>query len=381
MRFVIYKNSILASGLSMFGAALIALAVTAMFSGELGVLPGIGVIALGAGLMWLADLVSTKKAERKRRKAQQTATAASYTAPAPAPAATCAQPQQAAPAASYTAPVVQGKPVGTAATVAGIFFLLAALLGVWAEFSPYNQHFGILSLAEYAGYLLLAIGCFQMKSAHKATAFSLIGAALPLVPVAYDIFYMLRFATHISEITFVQLALAVCAFLLLLLFALCAMKPKGSGGITGVLWFLPAVLLAANLALCIMYDRSYTWMIQRFLTRPQWLPYPDMLDIFRMLHMIVGCFLAGFCFQRICRNPVAIPQAAVPYAQPLQYAQPVQPVPQPVQPEPQPQSTAPAPRQPAPDMEKQRQAYKDLLDCGILTQEEYEQKIRELTRG
>lgn len=32
------------------------------------------------------------------------------------------------------------------------------------------------------------------------------------------------------------------------------------------------------------------------------------------------------------------------------------------------------------DVQKQIQAYKDLLDCGILTQEECEQKIRELTQ-
>ena len=73
MRFIIYKNSILATFCSMFGAAFIAMAVMAMFSGELGILTGIGVIAGGLGFMWLGDFISTKKAERKQKKAQQAA--------------------------------------------------------------------------------------------------------------------------------------------------------------------------------------------------------------------------------------------------------------------------------------------------------------------
>ena len=68
MRFVIYKNSVLATFCSMFGAAFIAMAVMSMISGELGILPGIGVIAVGLGFMWLGDFISTKKAERKRKR-------------------------------------------------------------------------------------------------------------------------------------------------------------------------------------------------------------------------------------------------------------------------------------------------------------------------
>jgi len=35
----------------------------------------------------------------------------------------------------------------------------------------------------------------------------------------------------------------------------------------------------------------------------------------------------------------------------------------------------------SPDLEKTIKAYQDLLECGILSQEEYEEKIRELKRG
>ena len=43
---------------------------------------------------------------------------------------------------------------------------------------------------------------------------------------------------------------------------------------------------------------------------------------------------------------------------------------------------APAAAQPSrQEMEKKLQAYKDLLDCDILTQAEYDEKVRELMRG
>ena len=40
----------------------------------------------------------------------------------------------------------------------------------------------------------------------------------------------------------------------------------------------------------------------------------------------------------------------------------------------------PTPRASEADVQKQIQAYKDLLDCGILTREECAQQVRELTR-
>ena len=254
MRFVIYKNSVLATICSMFGAAFIVMAVTSMISGELGILPGIGVIAAGLGFMWLGDLISTKKAERKQKKAQQAAAAASVST------ASCAQPQQAAstasnaaPAASYAAPAVQGKPVNLCAVFAGIFFLLATLLGLWSVFSPYNNYFDRLGVVECAGFLLLAIGCFRMKRTQLANAFHLIGALLPAMVCAYSAFNLLRAARH-AVAPIPTLALVIAAFLLMLLFAFCAMKPRGSGGVTGALWFLPSVLLTAYLVIQFDYD-------------------------------------------------------------------------------------------------------------------------------
>ena len=381
MRFVIYKNSVLATICSMFGAAFIVMAVTSMISGELGILPGIGVIAAGLGFMWLGDLISTKKAERKLKKAQQAAAAASVST------ASCAQPQQAAstasnaaPAASYAAPAAQDRPVNGSAVFAGIFFLLATLLGLWSVFSPYNHYFDRLGVVECAGFLLLAIGCFRMKRTQLANAFHLIGALLPAMVCAYSAFNLLRAARH-AVAPIPTLALVIAAFLLMLLFAFCAMKPRGSGGVTGALWFLPSVLLTAYLVIQFNYDINLNRLLNDFVENPRWMPYPIMLTLFRDIHVIVACFLAGLCFRRICRCPAAVPPMNTPCDQ-FQYVPPVQPV----QPQPEPRHAAPEPpKQPeaAPkandqDMEKQIQAYKDLLDCGILTQKECEQKIREL---
>ena len=387
MRFVIYKNSVLATLCSIFGASFIAMAVMAMVSGELEILSGIILIVAGIGLMWLGDFISTKKAERKRRKAQQAAGASASTTG-------YAQPQSYAPAA-------QGRPVNGSAVFAGLFFLMATAMGLWSVFSPYRSHLDYLAVVECAGFLLLAIGCFQMKHTQRANAFHLIGAFLPAMVYAYSIFNILEWAifpywsheihltfsgymrTLASNMSFVIMALELLAFLLVALFAFCARKPRGRGGVTGALWFLPSVLLAAYLVIQFEYDINLNRLLNDFVEKPRWMPYPLMLTLFRDIHVIVACFLAGLCFRRICRSPAAAPQVEAPYVQPQpQYAPPVQPV----QPQPEPVYSAPEPpKQPEPapkandqDVEKQIQAYKDLLDCGILTQEECEQKIREL---
>ena len=112
MRFVIYKNSVLATFCSMFGAAFIAMAVMSMISGELGIFSGIGVIAAGLGFMWLGDFISTKKAERKRKKTRQTAAAnASASAAGYVPQQQTARGAYSAPtSAAYGSPAVPAAP-------------------------------------------------------------------------------------------------------------------------------------------------------------------------------------------------------------------------------------------------------------------------------
>lgn len=100
MRFVIYKNSILASFCSIFGTGFAAMGVFMLiddFSID-NLLIAVPVIAIGLGMMWLGSFISAKKAERKRKKTRQTAaanasaSAAGYAPPQPAPRYTASEP-------------------------------------------------------------------------------------------------------------------------------------------------------------------------------------------------------------------------------------------------------------------------------------------------
>lgn len=71
MRFVIYRNSFLATVCSMFGATFVATAVASILSGGMGVLEAVGVLAVGLFFMWLGSVISRKKAERKQKKQQK----------------------------------------------------------------------------------------------------------------------------------------------------------------------------------------------------------------------------------------------------------------------------------------------------------------------
>ena len=106
-RFVIYRNSVLATICSMFGAVSVVMGITAVINGELGILPAIGVIAFGIGLMLLAGVISNHKEKKKKAKAAQARAAASgagytqpqqtaYTAHSAASGANYTQPQQTA---------------------------------------------------------------------------------------------------------------------------------------------------------------------------------------------------------------------------------------------------------------------------------------------
>lgn len=81
MRFIIYRNSLLATIFSMFGAATVAMAVMGMINREIDLLPGILMVAAGLGLMWLAEMISERKAKKKQAKAAQTPRAAAPVQP------------------------------------------------------------------------------------------------------------------------------------------------------------------------------------------------------------------------------------------------------------------------------------------------------------
>ena len=388
MRFVIYKNSVLATICSMFGAAFIVMAVTSMVSGELGILPGIGVIAAALGFMWLGDIISTKKAERKRKKAQQAATAA-----ASSPRASYAQPQQSAPVASYAASAVQGKRVNISAVFAAILFLLAALLEFivlsdkFSHIPNYQMNSNQVSMVSMG--LLMAIAALRSRHIQQVSVLYIIGflgltlGNLDVALIAYRNFGSGRHPLYVMS------ALKAAAYFLLALFALLSTRKikESCGGIVRWLWFVPMLPLVLGVAMEILCNDSF-WTTIRVFARLGTFPglkgltRPSLLQVYAVVLLALAVFISGFCFHRLCRKDAAVYTQSEP--QPVYYAPPVQPA----QPQPEPVYSAPEPpKQPEPapkttdqDVQKQIQAYKDLLDCGILTQEECEQKIRELTQ-
>lgn len=363
MHFVIYKNSILATLCSMTGAAFAAMGVLAMINGELNILSGTGVIAAGIALMVLADFISRRKAGRTRRKAQQAAFNAAPSARSSHRPTAGAQPFSA------------GKPVNKSAVAAGLFFLMALLLGAWAMERLYSVA-SVVPVAgkvmECAAYLMLMLGCFAMKRTQKVNIAHLIGIAL-LMGVYYpNVLAFLRMSFY-RELHFEEkLAMAVCigkaaAFLLLFLFACMAMGGKKRfSGLGRALWFLPGLLLAVVCFAQSISDFNLYKQLQMVFVELKWLPTPLLLELFRDIDAILATLLLGFGFRCLSRTPAVVYQ-------------------QPVQPQPEPQYTAPEPSPDAAaekdtDVEKQIQACRDLLECGILPRAECEQKIRELTQ-
>lgn len=394
MRFVIYKNSILATICSMFGAACIAMAVMSMIDGELGILPSIGVIAVGVGLMWLAGVISDRKAKRKQAKAAAKA-AASGAGHAPTARAASHTSQ-----AANTAPVMKGKPVKKCAVFAGIFFLLAALMSVWAAYL-YNSRTLYLAMEDVVwliGMGVLMVAAFRTRHIQEVSVLFVLGFLVLTLSSAADAlnsYYIYGFGgystnTGIHHIMILSPLLESAAHCLMALFALFSTRriKKHLGGIVRCLWLLP--ISALLLAFAKDISDSYFWDLFQ-VTRIngfRYPPHPLFLETFSQLCAILAVLLSGFCCQRICRNRIEAQAQPAPQPAAPAYAPPVQE--RPVQPQPEPRYQAPEPPvQPQPvaaqvnpeDVQKKILAYKDLLDCGILSQEEYDQKIRELTRG
>ena len=397
MRFVIYKNSVLATICSMFGAAFIVMAVTSMVSGELGILPGIGVIAAALGFMWLGDIISTKKAQRKRKKAQQAATAAALS-----PTASYAQPQQSAPVASHAASAVQGKRVNISAVFAAILFLLAALLefivlsDTFSHIPNYQMNSNQVSMVSMG--MLMAIAAFRSRHIQQVSVLYIIGflgLALGNLDVALNAYRYYGSGAYttaggIHYAMFAAPALKAAAYFLLGIFALLSTRKikESCGGIVRWLWFVPMLALALALTKEISDDEAL-WRIMQVFSRRGGIPglrgltHPALLHAYAVVLLGLAVFISGFCFRRLCRKRAVEytqPEPQSAYVPPVQET-PVQPQPEPryVAPEP-PKQPEPAPKANDPDVLKQIQAYKDLLDCGILTREECEQKIRELTQ-
>jgi len=159
---------------------------------------------------------------------------------------------------------------------------------------------------------------------------------------------------------------------------------SSTGSTLRLLWFVPAVA-----AIWLGMRWVYVSELELYLFQ---LAYGTVkshlqgLNAIAQLLMLAGVCTAALCLFYVCKEPAprieaapvmpAQPVQPVQPAQPVQPVQPVRPV-QPVQPVQQPAQKP----QPQPDAEigKKLAAYKDLLDCGILTQAEYDRKVNELT--
>lgn len=402
MRFVIYKNSVLATFCSMFGAAFIAMAVMAMISGELGIFSGIGVIAAGLGFMWLGDFISTKKAERKRKKTRQTAaTNASASAAGYVPQQQTARWAYSAPSStaygSPAVPTAPGRSVNKSVIFAGVFFLLGALLEFWAcKSHSYFTRGGNTTLNSenvmlIAMGLLMLIAAFRTKQIQEVSVLFVLGF-LGLTLGSVDAFLVkwrdYAWLSNNPNTLFQWSAepmFRAIAYFVMFLFALFSMRKikKHLGGIVRYLWIIPGIILV--LAYTKLVADSGVLIACRRVFNPQWIGLKniprEVLDATAHLFVIAAVFFSAFCFRRIsCRPAVVFRQET--------YAQPNPPYAPPAQPQPASRYTAPEPpKQPEPapkanrqNIEEQIQACKDLLECGLLTQAEYEQKIRELTR-
>ena len=394
-RFVIYRNSVLATICSMFGAVSVVMGITAVINGELGILPAIGVIAFGIGLMLLAGVISNHKEKKKKAKAAQARAASSgagYT-----------QPQHseytAQPTAMYASaePMAPGKRVNISAVFAAILFLLAALLefivlsDTFSHIPNYQMNSNQVSMVSMS--LLMAIAALRSRHIQQVSVLFILcflGLALGNLDVALIAYRNFGSGRHPL---YVMSALKAAAYFLLALFALLSTRKikESCGGIVRWLWFVPMLPLVLGVAMEILCNDSF-WTTIRVFARLGTFPglkgltRPSLLQVYAVVLLALAVFISGFCFHRLCRKDAAVYTQSEP--QPVYYAPPVQPA----QPQPEPVYSAPEPpQQPVqpqaapkandPDVLKQVQAYKDLLDCGILSQEEYDQKIRELTRG
>lgn len=385
MRFIIYKNSILATLFSLFGAVFIAMAVMALVNGELDVLSGIGVIAAGLMLMWLASVISARKEKRKQAKAAKASVADAAST-------------RTAGVSSSAASVMKGKPVKKSAVFAGICFLLAGALGIW-NCKRINDMLNSEQVMLAAMGLLMMIAAFRTKHIQEVSVlfvFGFLGLALGSVDVALCTYRDFGFGGYSNSVAVHYMLIfapltRVVAYALLMIFALFSTRriKKYLGGIVRVLWIFP--VLALVLAYVKWIDDQY--IIDLFITTlpSRWvgLRYfqfirPELIEAAGQLLLLPAVFFSGFCFQCLCKKTAVVPVQPEP-----ERPAPASPVQQKsVQPQPEQQRAAyEPPKQPAApevdhqDLEKKLLAYKDLLDCGILSQEEYNQKIRELMHG
>lgn len=231
--------------------------------------------------------------------------------------------------------------------VAGVFFLLVSVLVLalvyFYSMVTVGANFGQL-IWESAGFLLIAFACFRANPL-------LLGAGFG-IQAAIDAINIWNYIRMQRGILYPLLLLVVNGLMTLL--ALIAWRGKKR---------LPVALcLLPFVGMLLIYVRSGLLNALWALIQP-----PRLIDTFKVLSQLcklAGVLAAGLALHHFCpqEKPSTVEPVYVPAEEP----------PAPAEEE----VFEPAYDQATLDT---LQAYKDLLDTGILTQEEYDQKVYELT--
>lgn len=442
-----YRNSILASIISLIGCAGVVAGISELFKDpamrEMSVPETIGFIAAGILFAILGKVISANKEKKKQAagtqaasQKAQTSSGAHTSAPVAAQPAPARSVQQAP--VPTTAPALE-KPAGKSLTFAKICYLLATVFAMWG-FYLYNQfrrsygskaefgtigfdRLGVLLFLAGVACLLLMFACSATKRKQAASALYVPGFLGLIAIQAEDALrcyraygfggYIAGDGTSYYAMISVPL-LRIAALLLMLLFACCAMKNarERNGGVVRWLWFVPFVMMALAFAKAFTDSYLYDLVVSTLFRKGVRLRMrPEYMDMLSQLFLVLGVLFNGFCFRNLCRKSAAVnqqpvyeqpqytAQSAPVYEQP-QYTAPVQSTPvyeqpqytvqsapayeqpqytAPVQPEPRQAEARPAAKAAPQNAEKQLRAYRDLLEAGILTQAEYDQKVSQLT--
>lgn len=382
--YFLYKNSVLATLCSIFGSALAILAIGAMSEGELSILSGIAAIALGVSLMFLGNAISKRKAKKQRSKTVRTTAHAFHTV---------AQPVREVSYASQESDEAHRNSLNQCVSSAGILFMLAALLNFWAECQYNAQQYLYMMNSEKAMLIgmgaLLMIAAFRTRHTRKISVLFVLGF-LGMTWGSIDV-AMVRYRDYgfggYTDPTGIYYAmvhsplLRAAGFFLMTIFALLSMEKRRErlGGIVKWLWFIPIPLLLLAYVKDIS-DRNVLMILESYIIKGfPFPPRPEILAAIAKFLVILAVCFTGICFRRICQSRATV----YAYSEP-QSVTTVPPTEEwTVQPQPEFHYTAPEPqKQPRKtsqqDVQKKIQAYKDLLELGILSQEEYEQKIHDL---
>lgn len=395
-----YNNSLFASVISVLGCAGIIGAISELMKDEyireLSVQEAACVIAAGILMVILGKIISVSKAKKTQAKEAQ-ATASGSNAGGGQSRQTEAYAVQGTYAQPAVGSAITGKSLNVPIVMAGIFFLLVPVMGIWADclyvkeaHLSMRDFLNIWIVAEYIMYVLLIIASFRGKQTQEISLLYVIGfLGLAAVNAEYALLKYRIYGNQIITDTGIYYVLYMvplfrsAADLLMALFALFSMKKvrKRLGGLVRWLWLLPfPLLLLADVKS--IGDKNVFQMIQELIkSNASWSLRHEYLTAFWEVCLTLAIFFTGFCFQRVCRRKPAVYSAA-PFVQPAQ-AQPEPPCAAPAPPVQelrQKQGNTAAGQTVNQDLEKKIQAYQDLLACGILSQEEYDQAIRELTR-